>query len=80
MPPIGAMMPAATVRLTPVIVSSRFHGAVVERPLGDLAIKDGEVFAEPIEFSQMPVDCLAFVVRQPLAREPPPPWPIEQST
>jgi hypothetical protein len=48
--------------------------------LGDLAIKDGEVFAEPIEFSQMPVDCLAFVVRQPLAREPPPPWPIEQST
>jgi hypothetical protein len=46
------MMPAATVRLTPVIVISRFTGAVVERALGDLAVENGKIFAEPIEFAR----------------------------
>ena len=53
-------------------------GAVVERSLGNLAVKDGKVLAEPVEFPQMAVDRLPFVVGQRLARQPCPPRPIEQ--
>ena len=72
------MMPAATVRLTPAIVISRFTGAVVERALGDLAVENGKIFAEPTEFAPMPADRLPFVVGRRLALQPLPPQPIEQ--
>lgn len=71
-------MPAATVRLTPVIVIEPLDGAVVPRALSDLAIENGKVLAKPVEFAQMPVDCIALVLRQLLTRQPCPSQPIEQ--
>jgi hypothetical protein len=47
-----------------------FDGAVVERALGDLAVENGKVVGEPIEFAQMSHDRLPFVLGQRLALEP----------
>ena len=47
-----------------------FHGAVVERAFGDLAVENGKVLGEPVEFAQMPDDRLSLVIGQRLTLEP----------
>ena len=55
-----------------------FHGAVVQRALGDLAVENGKVLGEPVEFAQMPDDRLSLVIGQRLTLEPLPSQPIEE--
>jgi transposase len=51
---------------------------ILDHTLRDLAIKSGEVFGEPVEFTHMTVDGNTLVVRQQLARQPVPTTSIEQ--
>ena len=69
MSPIAATKPAATVRLTPEIVTDR---------LGDLAVEPLQVLAQPIKFAQMALDGGPFVLGERLARQPAPPPSAEQ--
>ena len=78
MAPIAARTPVATVRLTPVIPEQPLHSAAAVGALGDLAVENGKVLPQSVEFAQMPVDRLPFVVGRNLALEPLPPRPIEE--
>jgi hypothetical protein len=62
----------ATIRLTPVIVSSRLTAGSSVCCLGDLRVENSQIRAQSIELPQMPLDCGALVIRHDLFRQPDP--------
>ena len=70
MSPIAATRPAATLTLTPVIVSKALDRRILDHLLGDVAVEKLEILAEPIELAQVPLDCGPLVDWQLLSAEP----------
>jgi hypothetical protein len=75
---MAATSPAATVRLTPAIVSRRRTAGSSRFGFGDVAIQHREVLAEAVELAQVRHDRRTLVVGQGLTVEPGSAGAVEQ--
>ena len=56
-----------------------FHGGIVHRRLGDLAVEHGQVLAQPVELALVALDRGCLVLGHGLAGQPVPPQPPNRS-